>query len=69
VLDVFAMSKGVLFSTKSDPGGSYLIVLPPGTVQIWVEYQCERVSPTDTIILENGASLAHELSADLPDQP
>jgi hypothetical protein len=68
-LEVFAMSQGVVYSTKTDPGGSFQIVLPPGSIQIWVERDGERVSTTDTLMLENGASRLHMLPVDLPDLP
>jgi hypothetical protein len=65
-LQVFAMSQGVLFSTATDPSGAYQIVLPPGSIQIWVEQAGERLSTTDTLVLENGTSRQHAMRVDLP---
>jgi hypothetical protein len=65
-LQVFAMSQGVLFSTATDSSGAYQIVLPPGSIQIWVEQAGERVSTTDTLVLENGTSRQHAMRVDLP---
>jgi hypothetical protein len=66
-LQVFAMTQGVLFSTATEPSGAYQIVLPPGNIQIWVEHAGERVSTTDTLVLENGTNRQHAMPVDLLD--
>jgi len=61
-LEVIAVSGNQRFSSATGRAGKFLIVLPPGTFDVWVERAGQPVSPRQRVRLD--ANVDHRL--DMP---